>query len=166
MTRKQKSKREPRRPVPKVRIAFPKGRLIQLRYLSTTERREIRISTGTYDLAEAEFQKEDLEAKLRLGIETPAKEKQVFGPRIPWDQFREEYRRIWLSTLRDKSAVDSESRLDIAERILRPRVLADVADSDALDRLQSNCSPVPKAELVGEDRRIRFVLTWRRSWLP
>jgi integrase len=56
---------------------------------------------------------------------------------MPWEQFRERYRELQLSGLRDKSAIDAESRLDIAERILKPRKLADVANSESLHDLHA-----------------------------
>jgi hypothetical protein len=37
---------------------------------------------------------------------------------MTWDDFRERYTKVQLSQLRIKSAIDAESRLDIAERIL------------------------------------------------
>ena len=52
------------RSIPKVRMACPEGRLIQLRYTCPVEKREIRISTGTKDIEEAERQKAELEARL------------------------------------------------------------------------------------------------------
>jgi hypothetical protein len=53
--------------IPKVRIARPDGRPIQLRYTDPETKREVRISTGTRDEDEAADQKEKLEAKLLLG---------------------------------------------------------------------------------------------------
>ncbi len=126
-----------RKRIPKVRIARPRGRPYQLRYFCPEQRREVRVSIGTRDEDDAEQQKRELEARLLLGIETPVKAKRVYGPQMPWDEFREEYRRLWLDRLRDGSAKDTESRLDIAERILKPRRLANVASREALDELQS-----------------------------
>ena len=54
---------------------------------------------------------------------SPRRRKQ-YGPHMAWDEFREEYQSIQLSTL--KSPEDVESRLDTAERILKPRRLSDV----------------------------------------
>ncbi|REJ70653.1 MAG: site-specific integrase [Planctomycetota bacterium] len=56
---------------------------------------------------------------------------------MAWEVFREEYRTLQLATVGDSSAAHAESRLDIAERVLSPRVLADVADPGALHRLQA-----------------------------
>ena len=55
-----------------------------------------------------------------------------------WEDFREAYATTQLSTVRDRSVDCVESRLDIAERILKPRRLCDVASSDALHRLQAD----------------------------
>jgi len=130
--RKAKTKRPP-----KVRMAHPKDRPFQLRYSCPTEKREIRISTGTHDENEAERQKAELEARLLLGIDTPKKHKQAAGPQMPWEEFRDRYSDIQLTTLRPKSAIDAESRLDVATRILKPRTLADMANSEALHTLQA-----------------------------
>lgn len=54
-----------------------------------------------------------------------------------WEDFREEYRRIQLPTIRDRSSECAENRLDIAERILNPRTLGDVANPEALHKLQT-----------------------------
>jgi integrase len=124
-----------RKRIPKVRIACPEGRPIQLRYRDPVEGREIRISIGTRDLDEAEQQKKDLEAKLRLGMD-PKPTTIPTGPAMSWEEFRLEYTRLHLDTLRDKSAIDSESRLDIAERIIKPKTLADMANREAFGTLK------------------------------
>ena len=59
------------------------------------------------------------------------------GPDEPWEAFRERYSRLRLATLRQSTAKDSESRLDIAERILKPKTVGDVASKEALERLQA-----------------------------
>jgi len=118
-------------------MARPHGRPFQLRYSCPVEKREVRISTGTYDEGEAEQQKAELEAKLLLGLETKRRATPVTGPSMPWEDFREQYSTLQLAMLRDGSATHAESRLDIAERVLKPRVLGDVADPDALHRLQT-----------------------------
>ena len=119
--------------IPKVRIARPKNRPFQLRYTDVKSGREVRTSIGCRDEQEAERQKQELEAKLLLGIDpSPIKAAGCAG--MPWDDFRNEYSDKYLSTLADRSAIDSESRLNIAERILKPRWLSDVADRDALQR--------------------------------
>lgn len=123
----------------RVRLASPSGRPIQLRYRCPETGKPIRISTGTRDLGVAERQRAELEARLLLGqcpkqraTTTPAG-----GPDMPWDDFRERYRTLHLGTLRARSAADAESRLDLAERILIPRRLVDVATPTALATLQA-----------------------------
>ena len=106
--------------VPKVRIAHAKGRPIQLRYRCPIEKREVRISTNTYDPAEAEQQKKELEAKLLLGIQPTKRNGPTRGPHMPWEEFRDAYTTLHLVGVRDRSASDAESRLDIAQRILKP----------------------------------------------
>jgi integrase len=129
-----------RKRTPKVRMACPAGRPIQLRYFDPTDGREIRISTGTHDTSEAAEQKRDLEAKLRLGIDAKPSTSPQAGPQMNWETFREEYTRLRLDRLRDKTSIGSECRLDIAERIIKPRVLADMANREALIRLRDGLS--------------------------
>ena len=133
---KRKSRSKPARKTPKVRIARPSNRPFQLRYDCPIEKRQVRISTGTRDEAEAERQKAELEARLLLGIERPADKGVEFGPDMEWSDFREQYRAVHLTTVRDSTAADAESRLDLAEQILKPRTLGDMADPSALQRLQ------------------------------
>src|SRR5262245_8797037 len=119
-----------------VKLSYPMGRPIQLRYWCPVENRDIRISTGTTNEDEAEDQRAELEAQLLLGIQRRKGDPtMIVGPQMNWERFREEYTAIQLSTF--GSSYHAESRLDIAERILKPRVLGDVANSDALHRLQS-----------------------------
>lgn len=132
----ERSRNESKR-IPKVRIAQPKGRCFQLRYQCPDEGREIRIGTGTHERAEAEQQKKELEAKLLLGLKVDRRSKSIRGPEMSWEVFREEYRRIQLKSLRPKSLLDAESRLDIAERIVKPRTLGDLARADVLHELQA-----------------------------
>lgn len=131
---------------PTVRMAKPKGRPIQLRYTCPDEGREIRISTGTTDEAAAADQKQKLEAKLLLGLDAKPRRRAKGSSKMLWDDFRERYTDLHLSTLRVKSAIDAESRLDVAERILKPRTLGDVADSESLHYLQQQL-------LVGTESR-------------
>lgn len=117
-----------------------------MRYVCPIENRPVRISVGSRDEDEAVRMKAELEAKLLLGIETrPGKEKPA-GPDMAWDDFREQYRVLHLSTVRDSTTIHAESRLDLAERILKPKTLADVADPNALQRLQARL-------LAGEQSR-------------
>jgi len=135
-----------RRRIPKVRMACPNGRPIQLRYFDPDEGREIRVSTGTHDRGEAEQQKKDLEARLRLGIAPKRSQAAPEGPEMSWSAFRLAYTRLHLDKLRDKSSIDSESRLDIAERIVKPVTLADMATRKALVDLKD-------ALLAGKESR-------------
>ena len=162
---------------PAVRMACPKGRPIQLRYFCPNENREIRISTGTHDQAEAERQKAELEAKLLLGIPAKRKAASSAGPHMRWEDFREEYRSSQLATLRDHTRKDAESRLDIAESILKPRTLADMADPAALGRLQARLLAGDKSRfnrprsphtVKSNMRTLLVALNWayKQGWLP
>ncbi|TWT60841.1 tyrosine-type recombinase/integrase [Rubinisphaera italica] len=132
----RKINRSTTHPVPKVRIVEPSGRPIQVRYHCPIEKREIRISTGSRDRNVAELLKREIEAKLLLGIEIQSASEKIRGPEMDWKDFREEYRVLHLATVRDKTAQDAESRLDIAERIIKPKSLGKMADTTALQALQ------------------------------
>tara|TARA_R110002073_G_scaffold148228_3_gene301259 strand:- start:27082 stop:28338 length:1257 start_codon:yes stop_codon:yes gene_type:complete len=123
---------------PKVRIAAPNNRPLQIRYFCPKEEREIRISVGSRDMEDAERLKKEIEAKFLLGIEVRNDKKIVLGPEMEWDQFREQYTTQHLSALRDKTAEDAESRLDIATRIIKPKTLGQMAEPSNLQRLQSS----------------------------
>ena len=141
-----KKPNQPQRNIPKVFIARPSGRPFQLRYVCPVENRPVRISVGSRYEEDAARMKAELEAKLLLGIDTrPGKEKPA-GPDMAWDDFREQYRVLHLATVRDSTTIHAESRLDLAERILKPKTLADVADPNALQRLQAKL-------LAGEQSR-------------
>jgi len=145
-----------RKRIPKVRIVQPAGRPIQLRYFDPDAGREVRISTGTYDRSEADEDRKDLEAKLRLGEKPAPKATKQHGPRMSWEMFRDEYRenhlRIWL---RGRSADSAESRLDIAERIIKPRTLADMASRTELMRLQRELLAGKEGRKHGEEGIVR-----------
>jgi integrase len=128
------------RRIPKVRIAWPRGRAIQLRYTPVGSRKEVRISTGCRDLDEAEEQKKDLEARLRLGQEVPRKttKRGPVGPMMGWDDFLDLYRERHLKHLRKRSRDSYESRLKIAGDVIRPSTLADMAKREALVDLRQN----------------------------
>src|ERR1700704_3598474 len=112
------------------------GRKIELRYTDPETKKEIRISTGTLDESVALEQKKTLEAKLLLGIDAKPK-KRAGGPHMDWEDFRDRYRELQLKGLRKKTVDAAESRLDIAERILKPKTLSDMANSEALQELQA-----------------------------
>lgn len=96
----------------------------------------MRLSLGHRDDARAEQERRELEAKLLLGLDARVKRDKPTGPDTPWEDFREMYTTKYLARLRDKSASDTESRLTICERILKPKTIGDVASSEALATLQ------------------------------
>jgi len=123
---------------PKVRIARPTGRPFQIRYTCPTTKKEIRLSVGSRDEAAAEQLKRETEAKLTLGLD-PSPQKPAStatGYAEPWETFRERHSRDRLAPLRDGSAASTEVRLDVAERILKPRTVRDVASTESLERLK------------------------------
>lgn len=136
MARRKDRSPSARKP-PKVRLVRPAGRPFQLRYDCPIEKREVRISTGTRDEDEAKRQKDELEARLLLGLDTKPAKKIVCGPEMDWSDFREQYRTLHLITVRESTAIHAESRLDLAERILKPRTLGDVVHANALQQLQA-----------------------------
>ena len=133
----RKKKPKSRKHSTKVRIAEPKGRPIQLRYTCGETGREVRVSTGTYYLDEAIEQQKDLEARIRLGHSPTSPSVEVHGPEMEWELFREKYRDLKLSRLRDKSIRTAESWLDICERIVKPKTLADMCRPETLVKLQN-----------------------------
>lgn len=129
--------------VPKVHIARPAGRPFQLRYHCPLQKKQVRISISTRDETIAQERKQELEAKLLLGIDPQPVKKIVYDESMPWEDFREQFRTLHLATLRNGSAEDAEVRLDVAQKILKPKTLGDIADVNALHTLQARL-------LVGE----------------
>jgi integrase len=128
----------PTRKVPKVRIAAPEGRPLQLRYTCPVEGREIRISTNTYDQKEAEDQRDKLAAKLVLGIDAKPARRFTNSDRMSWEQFRDSFTRLKAATFRSENSRESaEYRLDVCEKVIDPRTLADMAKPSTLARLQA-----------------------------
>jgi hypothetical protein len=84
-----------------------------------------------------ERQKAVLEAKLLLGLSTSTGPAKVLGPEMEWPDFREQYQTLHLATVRDRTTRDAESRLNLAEKILKPKTLGDMADANALQQLQA-----------------------------
>ncbi|MGQ9770245.1 MAG: tyrosine-type recombinase/integrase [Thermogutta sp.] len=177
MAKRRKPDQRPSRRIPKVRLAKPEGRPIQLRYFCPVEKREIRISTGTHDEQDAERQKGELEAKLLLGIESKPGRTTVCGPEMDWSDFREQYRTLHLATVRDSSAMHAESRLDLAERIMKPRTLGDLADPNSLQQLQTKLltgaesrrnKPRSPHTVKGYMNSILSAVNWPyvQGWLP
>jgi integrase len=165
------------RTVPHVRLAVPKNRPIQLRYYCPEAKREIRMSTGTRDLEAAEQQKAELEARLLLGLPTQTVAKTPAGPEMDWSDFRELYRTLHLVAVRDSTAAAAESRLDLAERILKPKTLADVAATSALQKLQAEMlagretrrkKPRSPHTVRGHMGGVLGALNWAylQDWLP
>ena len=142
----RKSRSPSARKIPKVRIVRYPDRPFQLRYDCPVEKRQIRISTGTRDDAEAERQKAELEAKLLLGLSISTGRGKVLGPEMEWSDFRDQFRTLHLATVRESTARHAESRLDLAERILKPKTLSDMADPNAMQQLQAKL-------LAGEQSR-------------
>ncbi len=160
---------------PKVRLSRPNGRPIQVVYRCPIEDKLIRISTGTRDEHEAEEIRKDIEANLRVGV-TPKSKRPRAGDTMPWMEFRNRYTTRVLRNNRDKSELDAESRLDIAERIVKPRTLADMANPETLYTLQSQllagaesrfARPRSKATVRGYMRAVLASVNWasRQGWL-
>lgn len=174
---KRKSRSKSVRKPPKVRIVWPSGRPPQLRYDCPIEKREIRISVGSRDPEEAERQRAELQAKLVLGLNPKPRASRVVGPEMAWDDFREEYRVLHLTTVRDSTASHAESRLDLAERILKPRTLGKVAEPNSLQQLQAKLlagaesrrtKPRSAHTVRGYMNSVLAALNWAylQGWLP
>jgi integrase len=162
---------------PAVRIARPSGRPFQLRYRCPTENREIRISLGCRDEEVAAQEKSKLEARLLLGLEAKPPKERVTGPEMEWQDFREEFRVLHLNSLRESTAIHAESRLDLAERILKPRTLGESADPNALQQLQAKLlagdrsrrkKPRSAHTVRGYMNSVLAALNWAylQGWLP
>ncbi|QDU09796.1 site-specific integrase [Gimesia aquarii] len=136
MSAKKRDKKTKVKPL-KVRIAKPANRPFQVRYTCPIEKKEIRISAGSRDIDDAEQLKSEIEAKLLLGLEVQPEKEKVFGPGMDWDSFREEYRVLHLTSVRKRTALDIENRLDIAQRIMKPKTLGDFAQPSSLQKLQA-----------------------------
>ena len=119
-------------------MAKPAGRAFQIRYFSLEQNREVRISTETHDADEAADFKKNIEAKLLLGIEVAPKRVKTLGPAMPWSDFREEYSRLKVATMRSENAAESaEYRLDVCEAVMQPRTLGQMANPSNLATLQA-----------------------------
>jgi integrase len=122
--------------VPRVRIAKPTGRPFQIRYTCPIGKREIRVSVGSRDIEEAERMKKEIEARFVLGLDPQPRQEKAFGPEMDWNDFREEYRGKHLRSVRQSTAEDAENRLDIAERLIHPETLGDLAKKSTLQDLK------------------------------
>ncbi len=161
----------PARKIPKVRIAAPEGRPLQLRYTCPDEGREIRISANTYDQGEAEKQRQKLLAKLLLGIDAkPRSAMPKNGPGMAWEDFRDAYCRLKAATFRSENSRETaEIRLDVCERIVNPRTLGDMARPETLARLQAELfagaeSPRKKARSAHTVRSYMMTLIAALNW--
>ena len=163
--------------VPAVRIARPAGRPYQVRYYCPIAKREIRLSVGSRDEGDAQRLKSEVEARLLLELEINPKREEIVGPEMEWDNFREQYRVLHLATVRDRTAKHSESRLDLAERILKPKKLKDMAEPAALQKLQAQLlagaesrrkKPRSAHTVRGHMNSVLAALNWAHleGWLP
>ena len=161
---------------PKVRIARPAQRPYQIRYTDPHTGKESRYSVGSRSERDAARLKREIEAKLLLGLQVKPRQR-VTGPEMLWSDFRESYSQLQLSTLRPRGAESAESRLDIAERILNPRRLSDIANGEALHRLQSDLlagvqgrynRPRSPHTVKAYIRAVLAALNWAclQGWLP
>ena len=149
----------------RVRLARVANRPLQMWYTCPRTGKQIRRSAGTTNLKSADQEREKWEAELRLGIQTTGKGKPAHA-HMTWELFRHEYTEVKLSTLRIKSALDAESRLDICAAIVKPTTLADMVDAGTLHRLQTKLLDGARVVMVGRAPRRRCVVTcgpcWRR----
>lgn len=177
MAKRRKKEKSRARRIPKVRIVKPARRPFQLRYDCPIKKRQIRISIGCRDDAEAERQKAELEAKLLLGLDTRPGCDKILGPDMEWSDFREQYRTLHLATLRDSTAMHAESRLDLAQRIMKPKTLGSLADPNTLQQLQARLlageqslrkKPRSSHTVRGYMNSILAALNWAhlQGWLP
>ena len=150
--RRQRTKKTKKVNRPSVRIARPAVRPFQLRYHDAETGKETRISIGCRDEDEAQRQKAELEAKLLLGID--GKPKAKHGPEMSWEEFRVEYSRM-IRLRGDRCAKDTDARLNVAERIVRPETLADMATKENL----RYCQEQLLAGAEGRDSRPRSPFT-------
>ena len=134
--------------IPKVALAKPAKRPYQLRYTCLDTKKQIRITTGTHDESEAIEHKSDLEAKLRLGLDTRPRKRAACGANMPWEEFLDRYTGLQLSSLRKKTSADAQNRLGLMARIVKPKRLGDMADSETLHDLQARL-------LAGESSRFK-----------
>ncbi len=126
-----------KRKVPKVRMVLRKG-YWQIRYTCPVQKKEVRISTKTADEQEAIEQRKGIEAKLQLGIEITPRRKITLGAALPWSDFREEYERLKVATMRSSNAAESAGyRLDVCEAVMQPRTLGEMANPSTLATLQA-----------------------------
>lgn len=177
MAKKKRKRSSSDQKKPKVRIARPKGRPFQIRYYCPNENREIRVSVGSRDESDAQRLVAEIEAKLLLGLDVRPNTNVTGGPDMLWEHFREEYREHHLSTLRDNTVCDIECRLDLAERIMKPKTLGDLAKPEVILRLQTRLlngeesrRKIPRSPhtVRGYIASVLAALNWayKLNWLP
>lgn len=98
----------------------------------------VRISTGTDDAKEAERLLKIASGQLAAGqpVNIRSRHESIFGPDMLWVSFRELYRER-LRELRDRTAETIDSRLNVIERIARPRTLGDFARHETMLRVRN-----------------------------
>ena len=114
---------------PSVRIVPRPSGVFQVRYRGDDG--QVRLSAGTRDRSKAEDFRDEVEAKLRLGIdprESPEKQK-----RMTWKAFREKYSTLGL--VNHRRPQDEESSLDVVERAIKPRYIDQFSSNDYLRKL-------------------------------
>ena len=96
---------------------------------------------------------------------------------LDWSDFREQYRTLHLATIRGNSAMHAESRLDLAERIVKPRSLGDLANPNSLQQLQARLlagaeslrkKPRSPHTVKGYMNSVLSAVNWAyvQGWLP
>jgi integrase len=93
------------------------------------------LSTRTKDRGEAEEVKEDIVAKLRLGI-NPRRNSDDKQGRMTWDVFRDKFYEFNVKRRRDPSAMTG--RLDTIERVAKPRYVDELLSNERLNRIESD----------------------------
>lgn len=162
-----KSKSTSRAHTPKVRIVQVGNRTLQLRYRDPDTAKEVRISTKTHDRKEAERQRQGLLRDLRRGERPRPTTPQIRGA-LSWEEFRQQYRQ--LKKFRSPAALTaSEVRLDICEKVVRPRRLRDMHDTKTLTRLQAHLAMTRSPHTVRSYMlTLVAALNWahKLGWLP
>jgi hypothetical protein len=110
---------------PSVRIVPRPSGVFQIRYHDPASGNEVRISSKTKDRKQAEDKRDEIKAKLLLGID-PRENADDKQGRLSWDVFRDRYYALHLKKKKDPKAV--EYRLDIIERVAKPRFVDDLMD--------------------------------------
>ena len=160
-----------------VRLAFPSGRPIQVRYECPLTGKQVRITTGTRDPNQADLEKKRIAEELRSGLDPLRKAGKEFGPGMSWEEFRYEYESNHLAGLRDSTALHARSRLDLAERIIKPRTLGEMADPHNLTVLRTKLAAGVESRtriarsphtVRGYMKTVVSVLRWayEEGWLP